>query len=50
MIPGVPAAFGPKRFFYYTLFESDQTGAPIAMRARAAGSIDAYAGRSAAGS
>jgi predicted AlkP superfamily pyrophosphatase or phosphodiesterase len=36
-------AFGPKRFFYYSLFESDQTGAPLAVRNRAAGSIDAYA-------
>jgi hypothetical protein len=43
-IPGVPAAYGPKRFFYYSLFESEQTGAPIAVRSRAAGSIDAYAG------
>jgi hypothetical protein len=37
------AAWGPKRFFYYSLFESDQTGAPLAVRNRAAGSIDAYA-------
>jgi len=36
-------AFGPKRFFYYNLFESDLTGAPLAVRNRAAGSIDAYA-------
>src|SRR3982751_1974662 len=36
-------AYGPKRFFYYSLFESDQTGAPLAVRNRAAGSIDAYA-------
>jgi predicted AlkP superfamily pyrophosphatase or phosphodiesterase len=36
-------AFGPKRFFYYSLFESDQTGAPLAVRNRAAGSIDVYA-------
>ncbi len=42
-LPGVPHAFGPKRFFYYSLFESDPTGAPIAVRSRAAGSIDAYA-------
>ena len=25
-------AYGPKRFFYYSLFESDQTGAPFAVR------------------
>ena len=37
------AAYGPKRFFFYSLFESDQTGAPFAARNRAAGSIDAYA-------
>ena len=36
-------AFGPKRFFYYNLFESDLTGAPLAVRNRAAGSTDAYA-------
>jgi len=34
------AAYGPKRFFYYSLFESDQTGAPLAVRNRAAGSND----------
>jgi hypothetical protein len=37
------AAYGPQRFFYYGLFESDQTGAPFAVRSRAAGSTDAYA-------
>jgi hypothetical protein len=37
------AAYGPKRFFYYSLFESDPTGAPLAVRNRAGGSIDAYA-------
>jgi hypothetical protein len=37
------AAFGPSRFFYYSLFESDSTGAPLAVRNRAAGSVDAYA-------
>jgi hypothetical protein len=37
------AAYGPKRFFFYSLFESDQTGAPFAVRNRAGGSIDAYA-------
>ena len=36
-------AFGPKRFFYYNLFESDVTGAPLAIRNRAAGSTDVYA-------
>jgi Type I phosphodiesterase / nucleotide pyrophosphatase len=37
------AAYGPKRFFYYSLFESDRTGAPLAVRNRAGGSIDVYA-------
>jgi predicted AlkP superfamily pyrophosphatase or phosphodiesterase len=36
-------AYGPKRFFYYSLFESDHTGAPFAVRNRAAGSTDVYA-------
>jgi len=36
-------AYGPKRFFFYSLFESDDTGAPLAVRNRAAGSTDAYA-------
>ncbi len=42
-IPGVPAVYGPKRFFFYSLYESDRTGAPLAIRNRALGSIDAYA-------
>jgi hypothetical protein len=42
-LPGVPAVNGPKRFFFYSLYESDRTGAPIAVRNRALGSIDAYA-------
>jgi predicted AlkP superfamily pyrophosphatase or phosphodiesterase len=43
-IPGIPIpAYGPKRFFYYNLFESDATGAPLAVFGRAAGSIDGYA-------
>src|SRR5262249_17545491 len=46
-VPTVPAvarpAFGPKRFFFFNLFESDVTGAPLAVFGRAAGSIDAYA-------
>jgi hypothetical protein len=37
------AAYGPPRFFYYSLFESDATGAPFAVRNRSAGSVDAYA-------
>jgi hypothetical protein len=42
-IPGVPAVYGPSRFFFYSLYESDRTGAPIAVRNRSLGSIDAYA-------
>ncbi len=44
-VPGVGRpAFGPKRFFFFNLFESDVTGAPIAVFGRSTGSIDAYAG------
>jgi len=43
-VPGVGRpAFGPQRFFFFNLFESDVTGAPLAVFGRAAGSIDAYA-------
>ncbi|MFY9577731.1 MAG: alkaline phosphatase family protein [Gaiellaceae bacterium] len=43
-LPGIPIpAYGPKRFFYYNLFESDVTGAPLAVFGRSGGSIDAYA-------
>src|SRR2546421_9147403 len=43
-LPGIPIpAYGPKRFFYYNLFESDVTGAPLAVFGRSAGSIDGYA-------
>jgi hypothetical protein len=43
-VPGVGRpAFGPKRFFFYNLFESDVTGAPLAVFGRSTGSIDAYA-------
>jgi Type I phosphodiesterase / nucleotide pyrophosphatase len=42
-LPGFPAAHGPKRFFYFNLYESDPTGAPLAVRNRAAGTVDDYA-------
>jgi hypothetical protein len=43
-VPGLAsAAFGPQRFFYYNLFESDPAGAPLSVRNRAAGTIDEYA-------
>ena len=44
LLPGFTRpAFGPKRFFFYNLYESDVTGAPMAVFGRAAGSVDAYA-------
>jgi type I phosphodiesterase/nucleotide pyrophosphatase len=43
-LPGLTRpAYGPKRFFFYNLFESDVTGAPMAVRGRALGSVDGYA-------
>jgi Type I phosphodiesterase / nucleotide pyrophosphatase len=43
-LPGLTIpAYGPKRFFFYNLFESDPTGAPLAVFGRARGSIDGYA-------
>ena len=43
-LPGVTrTVLGPRRFFFYNLFESDDTGAPLSVRRRAAGTIDEYA-------
>ena len=43
-VPGLTrTALGPRRFFFFNLFESDATGAPLAIRRRSAGSIDDYA-------
>jgi hypothetical protein len=43
-LPGLAIpAYGPRRFFYYNLFESDVTGAPLAVFARSEGSVDGYA-------
>jgi len=43
-LPGLArSVFGPRRFFFYNLFESDVTGAPLAVRRRSAGSVDGYA-------
>ena len=43
-LPGVTRTIrGPKRFFFYNLFESDVTGAPLSVRRRSAGSVDDYA-------
>jgi len=45
LLPGLARpAYGPKRFFFYNLFESDVTGAPVSVFGRSTGSIDAYAG------
>ncbi|MGB2952302.1 MAG: alkaline phosphatase family protein [Gaiellaceae bacterium] len=44
VVPGLARpAFGPKRFFFFNLYESDRTGAPLAVGGRSAGSVDAYA-------
>ena len=43
-VPGfAPATFGPRRFFFYNLYESDPIGAPLSVRNRAAGTVDEYA-------
>jgi type I phosphodiesterase/nucleotide pyrophosphatase len=43
-LPGVTrTVLGPRRFFFYNLFESDVTGAPLSVRRRSAGSVDDYA-------
>jgi len=45
VVPGLTRpAHGPKRFFFYSLFESEVTGAPVGVFGRSTGSIDAYAG------
>jgi hypothetical protein len=42
-VPLIGTVGGPRRFFFYNVFESDETGAPLSWRNRAGGSIDAYA-------
>ena len=42
-VPFLGSVDGPERFFFYNLFSSDRTGAPLSWRNRAAGSVDAYA-------
>jgi hypothetical protein len=45
LVPGLTRpAYGPKEFFFYSLFESEVTGAPVGVFGRSTGSIDAYAG------
>jgi hypothetical protein len=34
---------GPRRFFFFNLYESDPVGAPLAVRSRTDGSVDLYA-------
>ncbi len=41
--PLVRVDLRPRRFFFFNLYESDVTGAPLAVRSRGAGSVDAYA-------
>jgi predicted AlkP superfamily pyrophosphatase or phosphodiesterase len=36
-------ALGPRRFFFFNLYESDETGAGLAVRSRPEGSVDEYA-------
>jgi len=42
-VPFLRPVLGPERFFFYNLFQSERTGAPLSFRNRAAGSIDSYA-------
>ena len=37
------AVNGPSRFFFFNIYESDETGAPLAVRSRTGGSVDRYA-------
>jgi hypothetical protein len=34
---------GPEQFFFYNLFQSERTGAPLSFKSRSAGTIDRYA-------
>jgi hypothetical protein len=42
-VPLLGPVRGPQRFFFYNIWESDRTGAPLSWRRRANGSVDAYA-------
>ncbi len=42
-MPFLGPVLGPERFFFYNLFQSERTGAPLSFRNRSAGSIDSYA-------
>jgi predicted AlkP superfamily pyrophosphatase or phosphodiesterase len=43
-VPGIVAPVsGPKEFYFYSIYQAQDTGAPLAWRNRSGGSIDAYA-------
>jgi hypothetical protein len=42
-LPLLGTVRGPEQFFFYNLFASDRTGAPLSFRNRPAGTIDRYA-------
>jgi hypothetical protein len=42
-VPFLGPVLGPERFYFYNLFRSERTGAPLSFRNRPAGSIDSYA-------
>jgi hypothetical protein len=42
-VPFLGTVQGPERFYFYNLFQSGRTGAPLSWRKRAAGTVDAYA-------
>jgi hypothetical protein len=42
-VPFLGPVRGPRRFFFYGLWQSDRTGAPLSWRRHGSGSVDAYA-------
>jgi hypothetical protein len=42
-VPFLGTVGGPEQFFFFNLFQAGRTGAPLAIRNRARGSVDAYA-------
>lgn len=42
-LPFLGNVLGPERFYFYNLFQSERTGAPLSFRNRSQGTIDAYA-------
>ena len=42
-LPLLGSVRGPEQFFFYNLFRSERTGAPLSFRNRAGGTVDAYA-------